>query len=174
MQVEILLALDTPHMTAVGDDDQRIYSFRGALPRGFDHLRRAVAGAHAGRPAAAAGAVAERRLERNYRSSGNILEAAAWALRGGSGREGTRLTATAAAGEPVAVWELETERDEAWRVAEEVWRLRGAAGRGWGECAVLLRNMRLGRERPAEAFEEALLGRGIPFEVVRSVHLLDR
>ena len=32
----------------------------------------------------------------------------------------------------------------------------------------------LNSERPAEAFEEALLGRGIPFEVVRSVHLLDR
>ena len=166
--MDILLAFGTPHVTVVGDDDQRIYSFRGALPRGFDHLRTAAEAAHPGR------AVASRQLESNYRSTGNILAVATFVLSGVKDRVEKQLRATAAAGEPVDLWEFETEYDEARGVAAELARQREACGRRWGDCAVLLRNLRIGPQRPTEPFQEALLARGIPFELVRGGHVLDR
>ncbi len=94
-------------MLAVGDDDQSIYAFRGARVGNIGDFVREFAVQH------------QIKLERNYRSYGNILDSANALIEHNSQRLGKNLRTDQGAGEPVRVMESPTDLDEAsWMVGE--------------------------------------------------------
>ena len=136
-----------PHgdVFVVGDDDQAIYSFRGADHRNIHAFRRDFPGARVFR------------LEDNYRSTGSILDAANALIRRNSGRESKTLRPVGEAGAPVSLLVESSEAREAAAVAQAILAL----GAKRGSCAVLYRTQAQGR-----AFEQALMARGIEHVVV--------
>lgn len=136
-----------PHgdVFVVGDDDQAIYSFRGADHRNIHAFRRDFPGARVFR------------LEDNYRSTGSILDAANALIRRNSGRETKTLRPVGEPGAPVSLLVESSEAREAAAVAQAILAL----GAKRGSCAVLYRTQAQGR-----AFEQALMARGIKLVVV--------
>ena len=93
---------------AVGDDDQSIYAFRGAEVGNMRDLEREFKVANV------------IRLEQNYRSHGNILDAANALIKNNRGRLGKNLWTDAGAGEPIRVFEGFSDLDEARFIVDEV------------------------------------------------------
>ena len=143
-----------PHgdVFVVGDDDQAIYSFRGADHRNIHAFRRDFPGARVFR------------LEDNYRSTGSILDAANALIRRNSGRETKTLRPVGEAGAPVSLLLESSEAGEAAAVAQAILAL----GAKRGSCAVLYRT-----QAQSRAFEQALLARDIE-PVVVGTRLFDR
>ena len=110
-----LLAGTTGHLCCVGDDDQSVYGWRGARIENILQFPRDFAG------------VETVRLERNYRSSGNILAAANALIANNQGRMGKNLWTEDADGEPIAVYAAFNDIDEARFVAARIqqWGRRG-------------------------------------------------
>ncbi len=103
-----LLARRTGSITVVGDEDQSIYRWRGADIRNILDFERDHPGAKIVK------------LEQNYRSTGNILRAANSIIEKNSERRPKRLFTQAGEGDPIIVFEGETERDEADFVASRI------------------------------------------------------
>ncbi|HVV49562.1 MAG TPA: UvrD-helicase domain-containing protein, partial [Polyangia bacterium] len=103
-----LLANRTGSITVVGDEDQSIYRWRGADIRNILDFERDHPGARVVK------------LEQNYRSTGNILRAANAIIEKNSERRPKRLFTEAGDGDPIVVFEGETERDEAEFVASRI------------------------------------------------------
>ena len=143
-----------PHgdVFVVGDDDQAIYSFRGADHRNIHAFRRDFPGARVFR------------LEDNYRSTGSILDAANALIRRNSGRESKTLRPVGEAGAPVSLLVESSEAREAAAVAQAILAL----GAKRGSCAVLFRT-----QAQSRAFEQALMARGIK-PVVVGTRLFER
>ncbi len=143
-----------PHgdVFVVGDDDQAIYSFRGADHRNIHAFRRDFPGARVFR------------LEDNYRSTGSILDAANALIRRNSGRESKTLRPVGEPGAPVSLLVESSEAREAAAVAQAILALDAKRG----SCAVLYRTQAQGR-----AFEQALMARGIK-PVVVGTRLFER
>ena len=137
----------------VGDDDQAIYSFRGADHRNIHAFRDDFPGARVFR------------LEDNYRSTSSILDAANALIRRNSEREGKTLRPVGETGALVSLRVEPTEADEAGAVAREIGRL----GDGRGSCAVLYRTRAQSR-----AFEAAFAARRIPHAVVGGLRFFER
>ena len=150
-QVEILRRLVAPpyNITAVGDDDQAIYRFRGASSGAFQMFDRAFPG-HA-----------TVYLNRNYRSRRRILRASQAVIEKNEGRYESKppLRTENAEGERVFLLEAPDVRAEAVWVADEVERLQ-KRGQRLGEFAVLYRS-HAHRERLVEQFRL----RGIDFNI---------
>lgn len=144
-----------PHgdVFVVGDDDQAIYSFRGADHRNIHAFRGDFPGARVFR------------LEDNYRSTGSILDAANALIRRNRSREGKTLRPVGEAGAPVSLLVEPGEAREAGAVAAAI-RDRGDAR---GSCAVLYRTRAQSR-----AFEEAFTARRIPHVVVGGLRFFER
>jgi len=146
----------SPNICCVGDDDQSIYSWRGAEIQhilGFDKTfpdARII------------------RLETNYRSTPNILGAANSLIRHNRGRLGKDLRAACddAAGEPVYVLTVPTDLDESRIVADAI--MRGGTD-DFSKYAVLIRAGSLSR-----LFEEEFARRGIPYRLVGATKFYDR
>ncbi len=157
-QYRIVRAVAAAHrsLTAVGDEDQSIYRFRGA---DVGNLRRFEADFPEARII---------RLERNYRSTQRILDAAGSVIGHNARRYPKRLWTDRGAGEPIALYRAEDAGDEAAFVAAEVARLR-RAGAGWSDFAVLYRT-----HAQSRAVEEALLGGGVPYVVVGGLKFYER
>lgn len=145
-----------PNICCVGDDDQSIYSWRGAEIRHILNFDKTFAGA---------GVI---RLETNYRSTPNILGAANSLIRHNRGRLGKDLRSAddAAAGEPVYVLTVPGDWDEARVVADAIVR-DGEAD--YGAFAVLIRAGALSR-----LFEEEFARRGIPYRLIGATKFYDR
>ncbi len=150
------LAAARRSLTAVGDEDQSIYRFRGA---DVGNLRRFEADFPEARII---------RLERNYRSTQRILDAAGSVIGHNARRYPKRLWTDRGDGEPVSLYRAEDAGDEAAFVAGEIRRLR-AGGAGWSDFAVLYRT-----HAQSRAVEEALLGSGIPYVVVGGLKFYER
>ena len=105
-----LLAGGGARVFAVGDDDQSIYAFRGAEVGNMRDFERDFAGDNV------------IRLEQNYRSHGNILDAANALIKHNRERLGKNLWTDAGAGEPIRVFEAWSDLDEARFVVDEVAR----------------------------------------------------
>jgi len=158
-QYELVRMLARPgdNLCAVGDDDQSIYSFRGADVaniRGFarDYPEARVV-----------------KLEQNYRSTTAILGAAARVVNGGGGgREDKRLWTARDDGEPPTLEQAEDEADEARRVAA---RVRDAIGRGTSpaDIAVLYRT-----NAQSRVLEEAFDRAALPFVLVGGMRFYER
>lgn len=132
----------------VGDDDQSIYSWRGADPRNMMEFSQREE-------------VEVVKLEENYRSTKPILACANTLIAKNSGRLGKTLQC-AKEGNKVIVMRLRTERDEADFVASRI-------SPPWGEHAVLYRTHALSR-----GFEEALRRHGIPYTIIGGTRFYDR
>lgn len=148
--------IDIPNICCVGDDDQSIYSWRGAEIKHILNFEKTFPGAKI------------IRLETNYRSTGNILGAANSLIRKNQGRLGKDLRPTHSAdnGEPVYVLTLPSDRDETRIVSDAV--MRDASG-DYTKYAVLIRSGSLSR-----IFEEEFAGRGIPYKLIGATKFYDR
>jgi DNA helicase-2/ATP-dependent DNA helicase PcrA len=151
-----LLAGDTANVFVVGDDDQAIYGWRGAKVENVQKFLRDFPGAHT------------IRLEQNYRSSANILNAANAVIAHNPSRLGKRLWTDSGEGEPIDLYAAYNEIDEA-RFAIERIRHWVHDGGSHGDCAILYRS-----NAQSRAFEEALLGEQIPFRVYGGMRFFER
>jgi DNA helicase-2/ATP-dependent DNA helicase PcrA len=144
-------------MFVVGDDDQSIYSWRGAEVRNMLEFQRDFPDATLVR------------LEQNYRSTPRILAVANQVISGNRGRLGKTLFTTRPAGEKVVLVTAADERDEAEWVARELRERAASDGYAFSEMAVLYRT-----NAQSRAFEEAFRRAGIPHRVVGTVSFYQR
>jgi DNA helicase-2/ATP-dependent DNA helicase PcrA len=144
------------NVVAVGDEDQSIYRFRGADINNILNFERDFPGAQIVK------------LEQNYRSTGNILDAATGVVANNIARKGKKLFTTSGSGEPIRIVTAGNEREEAHFVIEKINALRGS-NRGLSDFAVLFRTN--AQSRP---FEEELLRANIPYSVVGGVKFYER
>ncbi|HAH05105.1 MAG TPA: ATP-dependent DNA helicase PcrA [Elusimicrobia bacterium] len=150
------LAAKHRNLCVVGDPDQSIYSWRGAHVRNILEFEEDFAGAKAVR------------LERNYRSTPNILKAASLLIEHNQRRFKKGLWTQAPEGRVVEVEELSDERDEARAVARRVSLLLGE-GRSPRDVAVFYRT-----NAQSRSFEEAFTLAQIPHKVVGSMRFYER
>ncbi|MFO7764057.1 MAG: UvrD-helicase domain-containing protein [Wenzhouxiangellaceae bacterium] len=134
--------------TAVGDDDQSIYGWRGARPENLDQL-----GVDYPR-------LKVIKLEQNYRSVGTILKAANAVIAGNPHTHEKRLWSEHGPGDRIAVREYGDEVEEAEGIAHALMESHGASSMRWGHAAVLYRSNFQARE-----IEKALREYGIPYRV---------
>ncbi|MDR0380015.1 MAG: UvrD-helicase domain-containing protein, partial [Candidatus Accumulibacter sp.] len=141
---------------AVGDDDQSVYAFRGAEVGNMRDLEREF------------GITRIIRLERNYRSHGNILDAANALIRNNHDRLGKNLWTDAGAGEPIRVFEGDSDLDEASFVADTLRELiRNGIPRH--QLAVLYRS-----NAQSRVLEHQLFTSGVPYRVHGGLRFFDR
>ena len=150
-----LLAAKYKNLCVVGDDDQSIYKFRGANIRNILNFEEAFPGAYVVR------------LEQNYRSVRNILDAANEVIRNNQGRKEKRLWTEKEDGELIHVRRYETGREEASAVIGEIGR-RAEQG-DYSRFAVLYRT-----NAQSRLLEEQCVTRGIPYQLVGGVNFYQR
>ena len=147
---------ESPNICCVGDDDQSIYSWRGAEIRNILEFEKTYPGTKI------------IRLEINYRSTPNILGAANSLIKNNMGRLGKDLRAsnTESNGEPVYIMTLPSDWDEARFVSDTIIR---NAHDNYSLFALLIRAGSLSR-----TFEEEFTSRGIPYRLVGATKFYDR
>src|ERR1700744_573189 len=154
-----LLAQSHRNICCVGDDDQSIYSWRGAEVENILRFEKDFDGARI------------IRLEANYRSTASILAAASGLIAHNEGRLGKTLRpgrSDAQGGEKVSVIELWDSDEEARMVAGKIEELR-RDGERLSEMAVLVR-----AGFQTRAFEERLITVGVPYRVVGGLRFYER
>jgi DNA helicase-2/ATP-dependent DNA helicase PcrA len=151
-----LLAEPRGNLCCVGDDDQSIYSWRGAEVANILRFERDFAGA------------AVIRLEQNYRSTPHILGAASGLIAHNSGRLGKTLWTECDAGEKVKVVGVWDGPEEARRVGEELERHQSGGGK-LSDAAILVRAQFQTRE-----FEERFIAIGLPYQIVGGFRFYER
>lgn len=149
--------IENPNICCVGDDDQSIYSWRGAEIKNILNFERTFPNAQI------------IRLETNYRSTPNILGAANSLIRHNTGRLGKDLhtAPNAPAGEPVYVLTVPSDFDEARLVSDII--MRKSDDESYSNYAVLIRAGSLSR-----LFEEEFTARGIPYKLIGATKFYDR
>jgi len=151
------LASTHGNVVVVGDEDQSIYRFRGADITNILNFEKDFKGALL------------IRLERNYRSTGNILAAASSVVANNHERIGKTLYTEEGKGELLTLFQAGTERDEAAWVMDEIRRLEREEDLELPDAAILYRaNF---QSRP---FEEALTRLRIPYTIFGSVRFYER
>ncbi|HEY0201246.1 MAG TPA: 3'-5' exonuclease, partial [Burkholderiaceae bacterium] len=141
---------------AVGDDDQSIYAFRGARVGNMADFVREFNVAH------------QIKLEQNYRSFGNILDAANELIGHNSHRLGKNLRTEQGAGEPVRVFEATSDIGEAQWMVEEIRQLvRDGTERR--EIAILYRS-----NAQSRVIETALFNAAVPYRVYGGLRFFER
>jgi DNA helicase-2/ATP-dependent DNA helicase PcrA len=138
----------TPNICVVGDDDQSIYSWRGANYENLARFEEDFPG------------VLEIKLEQNYRSTSTILDAANGVISNNSGRKDKRLWSGNGGGKPVELCSPETEQEEADFIAGQIKKLRYEDKLRYDDFGVLLRT-----NSQFQAIEEAFLAENIPYRV---------
>ena len=150
-----LLAGKEGNLVAVGDEDQSIYRFRGADINNILNFERDFPGAKIVK------------LEQNYRSTGNILDAATGVVSNNIARKGKTLFTSGGKGDPVRIVTASNDREEAQFVLEKISSLRSKYK--LTDFAVLFRTN--AQSRP---FEEELLRANLPYAVVGGVKFYER
>jgi DNA helicase II / ATP-dependent DNA helicase PcrA len=151
-----LLAGAGATLFCVGDDDQSIYAFRGADVGNMRDFEREFKVQNL------------IRLEQNYRSHGNILDAANAIIENNPQRLGKNLWTEAGAGEPIRVHESWSDGDEARFIVEEVKAL-ARDGHARAEIALLYRS-----NAQSRALEHALFNAGLPYRVYGGLRFFER
>ncbi|MDD5629252.1 MAG: UvrD-helicase domain-containing protein, partial [Elusimicrobia bacterium] len=150
------LAAQHRNICVVGDDDQGIYSWRGANVRNILEFENDFPDAKVVT------------LEQNYRSSSRILEAAGKVIRHNKTRKPKTLWTNKPAGETVVVRELPNEMDEAGWVVRRIQGLLNQ-GRSLREAAIFYRT-----NAQSRSFEEALRRAGLPYVIVGAMRFYER
>lgn len=145
------------NVCVVGDDDQSIYSWRGADRKNISSFR-------SDHPSAKVV-----KLEQNYRSTPQILAAAVSVISNNLDRHPKSLWTRIAGGQDVAWRECDSDLEEAQAVASEIRRLVDAENIAPEKIAILYR-----MNSQSRLFEDALLGEGIPYRLVGSVKFYER
>jgi len=151
-----VLAGDSGQVFVVGDDDQAIYGWRGARVENVQHFLRDFPGAKT------------IRLEQNYRSTGNILNAANAIIANNPQRLGKQLWTAGEAGQPIALYAAYNEQDEARFVIERIREYVQQGGQA-SECSILYRSNAQSRN-----FEEQLIQHDIRYRVYGGLRFFDR
>ena len=151
-----LLAGERKNLCVVGDDDQSIYSWRGADIRNILEFEKDFPG------------VKIIRLEQNYRSTATILAAAGEVVKQNFGRKGKTLWTENPAGEKIRYERVESDREEARFVSREIMLLRNS-GVPLEEMAVFYRT-----NAQSRLIEEALVGSALPYHIVGGVRFYSR
>ena len=158
LQYKWLKLLTSPRTAifAVGDDDQSIYAFRGAnvanmrdFQRDF-HIERVL------------------KLTQNYRSHGNILDAANAVIKHNSGRLGKDLWTSEGTGEPVRIFQAFNDNDEAAFIVDEV-KILHAEGVNLSDIALLYRS-----NAQSRVLEHSLFSAGIAYRVYGGLRFFER
>lgn len=151
-----MLAAKYGNICVVGDDDQSIYKFRGATIENILSFENTFKGAKV------------IRLEQNYRSTQNILNAANGVISNNTMRKGKTLWTENAVGDKIEVHTSDSERDEAQFIAKTI--LDGVAdGRKFSDFAILYR-----MNAQSNSIEQALSRSGIPHRVIGGRRFYDR
>ncbi len=143
------------NLTAVGDEDQGIYRWRGAELANILEFEQSFPGA------------VVRKLERNYRSTQNILDASGALVAHNVHRRGKRLWTDAGGGAPIDLFKALDEGDEATWVVDTIQRLR--RDHRLSDLAILVRT-----NAQTRAIEDELLAREVPYVLVGGVRFYDR
>lgn len=151
-----MLASSHKNICCVGDDDQAIYSWRGAEIGNILRFEKDFEGAKI------------IRLEQNYRSQGNILQAASQLIKHNTKRLGKDLWTASGDGNLIQIKHAWNSEDEARFVGNELEKIR-SAGDSFDSIAVLVRASFQTRE-----FEERFLKQGIPYRVIGGLRFYER
>lgn len=151
-----LLAGGGATLFAVGDDDQSIYAFRGAEVGNMREFEQKFAQDNV------------IRLEQNYRSQGNILNAANALIKHNQDRLGKNLWTDAGNGEPIRVFEGFTDLDEAHFVVDEI-RDLVREGTNRDQIAILYRS-----NAQSRVLEHELFTKGVPYRVYGGLRFFER
>ncbi|HEY0445775.1 MAG TPA: UvrD-helicase domain-containing protein [Allosphingosinicella sp.] len=151
-----LLAQERKNLCCVGDDDQSIYSWRGAEVANILRFEKDFPGAKI------------IRLEQNYRSTPHILAAASGVIARNSGRLGKTLWTEHDQGEKVSVIGVWDGPEEARRVGEEIERVQRRGGH-LDDVAILVRAQFQTRE-----FEDRFIAIGLPYRIVGGFRFYER
>lgn len=152
-----MLAAYHRNLMVVGDDDQSIYSWRGADITNILEFEKDYPEAQVVK------------LEQNYRSTQTILDAANAIVANNSGRKEKHLFTEEGAGEKISVYLANSEKDEANYIAGEIDRLTSKGDNLYNDCAVFYRTNAQSRN-----FEDAFLRAGIPYRLVGGTKFFER
>src|SRR5574340_97135 len=141
---------------AVGDDDQSIYAFRGARVGNMQDFERDF------------GVEKVIKLEQNYRSHGNILDAANALIAHNRQRLGKNLWTAEGSGEPIRLYEAATDQEEAQFIVDEARALK-REGIAFAHIALLYRS-----NAQSRVLEHALFNAGIPYRVHGGLRFFER
>ena len=151
-----LLAGGGAAMFAVGDDDQSIYGFRGAEVGNMRDFQRDFAGPNV------------IKLEQNYRSQGNILDAANAVIQQNKERLGKNLWTDAGSGEPLRIYAGSSDNEEAEFIIDEVKALN-RGGVALKDMALLYRS-----NAQSRVLEHALFRAGVAYKVYGGLRFFER
>jgi ATP-dependent DNA helicase UvrD/PcrA len=151
------LAEATRNLTVVGDDDQSVYSWRGAEPRNLLDFDRDFADAKV------------IKLEQNYRSSQTILDTANAVIAQNRDRHEKSLWTDRGAGETIELYQAGDERGEAYFVAQSIRRLLDDGPLSPNDVAILYRT-----NAQSRVLEEHLRAARVPAKVVGAVSFFER
>ncbi|MCD8011509.1 MAG: DNA helicase PcrA [Lachnospiraceae bacterium] len=154
-QLIALLAGERQNLCVVGDDDQSIYKFRGANIRNILDFEKTFPQAKV------------IKLEQNYRSTGNILEAANQVIRHNQGRKDKTLWTENGEGARVALRQYDTAYGEADAIVRDI--LQNRARYPFGQCAVLYRT-----NAQSRLLEEKCVAYNVPYRLVGGVNFYQR
>ncbi|MBQ9299348.1 MAG: DNA helicase PcrA [Clostridia bacterium] len=151
-----LLTRESRNLCVVGDDDQSIYGWRGADTRNILDFEKDYPDAYV------------IKLEQNYRSTANILDAANQIIAHNAGRKEKELWTEDGEGEKISLYSAGDEREEAAWIAGRIGQMR-RQGMQYGQMAILYRMHALSR-----VLEETLMRAGIPYRVYGGTRFYDR
>ena len=155
-QLVRLITRESRNLCVVGDDDQSIYGWRGADIRNILDFEKDFPDATV------------IKLEQNYRSTANILDAANQIIAHNEGRKEKELWTEDGKGEKITLYAAADERDEAAWICQRIRQLQ-RGGTPYGSIAILYRMHALSR-----VLEETLMRAGIPYHVYGGTRFYDR
>lgn len=151
-----LLAAAHKNIMVVGDDDQSIYSWRGADLRNILDFEKDYPEARVVK------------LEENYRSMGNILAAANAVIANNLTRKPKKLFTSKPAGDKISVYSATDERDEGRWIASEIEHQHGE-GMSYNQIAVFYRT-----NAQSRMLEDMLMRAGVPYRLIGGTRFFDR
>lgn len=155
-QYELMHLLSDENVAVVGDDDQSIYSWRGADYQNIVNFEKDFN-------------VTEIRLEQNYRSTGTILDAANGVISHNTNRKDKKLWSGKGEGKPIEIYMPENETDEANFIAESIQGIAMEEGKKYDDFGVLIR-----ANTQSRYIEEAFLQANIPYTMSGGTSFFER
>ncbi len=155
-QYELMHLLADENVAVVGDDDQSIYSWRGADYQNIINFEKDFK-------------VTEIRLEQNYRSTGTILDAANGVISHNTNRKDKKLWSGKGEGKPIEIYMPENETDEANFIAESIQGIAMEEKKTYDDFGVLIR-----ANTQSRYIEEAFLQANIPYTMSGGTSFFER
>ena len=152
-----LLADKYKNLCVVGDDDQSIYKFRGANIHNILYFEKYYPDATV------------IKLEQNYRSTQNILDAANGVISNNTGRKEKALWTDQHAGDPIVFRQFDQAYDESDYIARDIRTLVADGAYNYRDCAILYRT-----NAQSRLFEERFVSANIPYKIVGGVNFYAR